>query len=92
MLKEIGVEIEVVHLLWFVENFVYYAGRHYHEFALYFLMRLPTTCQYLTQPEPFLGEEGAIKLTIQWFPAATGSIIQLAAAAPLSPNGASTAI
>lgn len=68
MREEIGVEVEVVRLLWFVENFFSYAGQHYHEIALYFLMRLPLTCQYITQPGPFLGEEGTMKLTFQWFP------------------------
>ena len=36
MREEIGAEVEVVRLLWFVENLFTYADRHYHEIALYF--------------------------------------------------------
>jgi len=68
MREEIGVEIEVVRLLWFVENFFTYADKRYHEIALYFLMRLPAACRYLDHSEPFQGQEEEPKLTFQWFP------------------------
>src|SRR5262245_3617383 len=42
MREELGVEVEVVRLLWFVENFFTYEEMRYHEIALYFLMRLPS--------------------------------------------------
>jgi len=67
MREEIGAEVEVVRPLWFVENFFTYAGKQYHEIALYFLMRLPTTCEYLVHPGPFQGEEEGTTLTFQWF-------------------------
>ena len=67
MREELKVEIEVVRLLWLVENFFTYADKQYHEIALYFLMQFPATCPYLTQPS-FPGEEGELKLTFQWFP------------------------
>ena len=68
MREEIGVDVEVVRLLWFAENFFTYAGKYYHEIALYFLMRLPTGCRYLTEPGPFQGDEQGIELTFRWFP------------------------
>lgn len=67
MREELDIEIEVVRLLWFVENFFTYAGKRYHEIALYFLMRLPTACKYLFDPGPFYGEEEGIKLIFRWF-------------------------
>lgn len=69
MREEIGTEVEVVRLLWFVENFFTYAEKNYHEIALYFLMRLPPACEYLIGSGPFRGkgEEGAL-LVFQWFP------------------------
>ncbi len=67
MREEIGVEVDVVRLLWLVENFFAYEEKDYHEIALYFLMRLPFGCDYLNQPV-FQGSEGAIELTFQWFP------------------------
>ena len=68
MREELGVTVEVVRLLWFVENFFKYDGRSYHEIALYFLMRLPAGCLYLSEPGPFHGQEdNGTKLVFQWF-------------------------
>ncbi|HVG18511.1 MAG TPA: NUDIX hydrolase [Blastocatellia bacterium] len=88
MREEIGVEVEVVRLLWFVENFFEYADMRYHEIALYFLMRLPATCKYVVQPGPFLGEEEGTKLTFQWFPQQPEALSGL----PLLPSFLQTAI
>jgi ADP-ribose pyrophosphatase YjhB (NUDIX family) len=68
MREELGVEVEVVRLLWFVENFFTYSGKRYHEIALYFLMRLPDGCKLLSNPGPFRGEEAGTPLIFQWFP------------------------
>lgn len=68
MREEIGTEVEVVRLLWFVENFFTYADKDYHEIALYFLMRFPTTSKYLAQPGPFQAEGAGVKLIFHWFP------------------------
>jgi ADP-ribose pyrophosphatase YjhB (NUDIX family) len=68
MKEELGTEVEVVRLLWFVENFFTYANMQYHEIALYFLMRLPPTCKHLVERGPFQrAEEEGTKLTFQWF-------------------------
>jgi ADP-ribose pyrophosphatase YjhB (NUDIX family) len=69
MREEIGVDVEVVRLLWFVENFFKYTEKNYHEITLYFLMTLPDGCKYLTQSGPYRGleEEGGVKLVFEWF-------------------------
>lgn len=67
MKEELDAEVEVVRLLWFVENFFIYAGRRYHEIALYFLMQFPADSSYLAQPGPFYGLEEALRLTFRWF-------------------------
>ncbi len=68
MREELGVEIEIVRLLWFVENFFTYAEKRCHEIALYFLMRLPATSKYAIEPGPYQCLDEASKLTFQWFP------------------------
>jgi ADP-ribose pyrophosphatase YjhB (NUDIX family) len=67
MKEELDADVEVIRLLWFVENFFLYAGLRYHEIALYFLMRFPADSKYLVQPGPFYGLEDAAKLTFRWF-------------------------
>lgn len=68
MREELGVNVEVVRLLWFVENFFKYEGMDYHEIALYFLMRLPAGCEYLLGPGPFHSQEDeGTKLLFRWF-------------------------
>ena len=88
MREEMGTEVEVVRLLWFVENFFTYAGKDYHEIALYFLMRLPTTCKYLVQPGSFPGEEEGTQLKFQWFPRQPKVLSSL----PLLPSFLQTAV
>jgi hypothetical protein len=70
MREEIDVDVEVVRLLWVVENFFAHAGKRCHEIALYFLMQIPTGSKYLLEPGPFPGEEKEqqVKLIFQWFP------------------------
>lgn len=67
MREELDVEIEVVRLLWFVENFFVYAGKNYHEIALYFLMQFPAVSKYITESGPYQGWEQSISLRFQWF-------------------------
>lgn len=88
MLEELGGEIEIVRLLWFVENFFTYDERRYHEIALYFLMRFPSDSPYLIQSGPFYGLEETPKLIFQWFPCQA----ELLAALPLQPAFLQTAL
>ena len=82
MREELSVSVEVVRLLWFVENFFTYADQRYHEISLYFLMRLPTGCKYLVRPGPFRVEDEGTKLVFQWFPRQP----ELLASLPLMPS------
>jgi ADP-ribose pyrophosphatase YjhB (NUDIX family) len=68
MREELQVEIEIVRLLWVVENFFRFDEKHYHELSLYFLMRLPDESKYLTQPGPYPCAEPDSNLIFQWFP------------------------
>jgi ADP-ribose pyrophosphatase YjhB (NUDIX family) len=88
MREEIDEEVEVVRLLWFVENFFTHADKRCHEISLYFLMRLPTTCKYLVQPGPFPGAEEGAKLIFQWFPSQPEVLSRL----PLLPAFLQTAV
>jgi len=88
MLEELDVEIEIVRLLWVVENFFTYANKLYHEIALYFLMRLPASCKYLLESGPFQAEDGGIPLTFRWVPRTP----EVLAALPLLPSFLRTAL
>lgn len=68
MQEELDVEVEIVRLLWVVENFFMYANKRYHEIALYFLMRLPASCKYQIESGPFESEDAGTPLTFRWFP------------------------
>ena len=68
MREELSTEIEVVRLLWLVENFFTNADQNCHEIAFYFLMRLPNRSKYLTGAGPYQGWESGLELTFQWFP------------------------
>lgn len=66
MKEELGIDVEVIRLLWFVENFFNYVGMNYHEISLYFLMKFPSDCKYITEQEPFLIEDQGTKFTFKW--------------------------
>ncbi|MEW6209601.1 MAG: NUDIX hydrolase [Acidobacteriota bacterium] len=88
MREELGVEIEVVRLLWVVENFFIYADKQYHEIALYFLMRLPAACKYLLESGPFRGEDEGVELIFEWFPRQAEALSSL----PLLPSFLQTSV
>ncbi len=85
MREEIGADVEVVRLLWFVENFFTYADINYHEIALYFLMQVPSEPRYTGS---FKGEEEAMQLTFQWFPLQ----LEVLSSLPLLPSFLQTAL
>ena len=82
MREELDVEIEVVRLLWLVENFFVYDEKNYHELSPYFLMRLPESSKFLTQPGPYRCTEPGSNLVFQWFPIAVSTLADL----PLLPS------
>jgi len=67
MSEELGISIEVVRLLWLVENFFEYEGLNYHELALYFLIRLPGGSAPLNSREFDASDAGTL-LKFKWFP------------------------
>ena|SRR6266700_847005 len=88
MIEEIHAEVEIVRLLWFVENFFRYADMNYHEIALYFLMRLPPADNFMTGTGPFRGKEADVELTFQWVPNNSETLSNL----PLLPGFLQTAL
>lgn len=68
MREELDVDVEVVRLLWVVENFFLNSGWHHHELGMYFLMRAPADWLLRHTNGPFLGQEGQVTLVFQWFP------------------------
>ena len=67
MREELAIDVEVIRLLWVVENFFEYEGVHVHELGLYFLMQVPDGWPQRTSQAAFEGYEGHIALTFQWF-------------------------
>jgi ADP-ribose pyrophosphatase YjhB (NUDIX family) len=67
MREELGLDVEVVRLLWFVENFFTYQGKRHHEISLYFLMRLPDSCELLLGEGPFHVDDAGTPFVFQWF-------------------------
>jgi 8-oxo-dGTP pyrophosphatase MutT (NUDIX family) len=68
MMEEIGVEVSVGRLLWVVENYFDYIGKHFHEIGFYFLVSVPDDSPLVKHVEPFHGDEDGLLLTFQWFP------------------------
>jgi ADP-ribose pyrophosphatase YjhB (NUDIX family) len=67
MFEEIGVDVEIVRLLWVVENF-FYKDKPVHELSFYFLMELDKNSPLLKSDGPFYGEEYGYPLVYQWQP------------------------
>lgn len=67
MVEELGTSVDVVRLLWLVENFFDYDGWRYHELALYFLIRFPPDSRPMSA-ETFEAADGRTRLSFRWFP------------------------
>jgi ADP-ribose pyrophosphatase YjhB (NUDIX family) len=80
MREELDTDVDVIRLLWFVENFFDYEGLQYHEIALYFLLRLPSGSAPLSV-EAFDSSDAGVPLKFRWFPI----LRQELAGLPLSP-------
>ncbi len=65
--EEIGADVEVVRLLWVLENF-FSKTKNIHELSFYFLMQILPGSPLLESDGPFFGHEHNHKLTFQWFP------------------------
>lgn len=80
--EELNEDIEVVRLLWVVENFFEYAQKDYHEIAFYFLMKLPKRSPYLIKEKSFSNVEEHTALEFKWFPIDSDVLTRL----PLLPS------
>ena len=78
--EEIGADVEVVRLLWIVENF-FQRKKNIHELSFYFLMRLPPSSPLLRGEGPFYGMEHDHQLIFQWHPINEALLLEL----PLMP-------
>ena len=65
--EEIGADVEVVRLLWVMENF-FHRKKDIHELSFYFLMQIDPNSPLLKGDGPFYGVEHDHQLTFQWFP------------------------
>ena len=49
--EELNADIEILRLLWLVENFFEYNHQQFHEIAFYYLMQFPARSHYLNRKE-----------------------------------------
>lgn len=82
MREELDAEVEILRLLWLVENFFVYDGKNYHELSPYFLMRLPESSKYIKESGPYRCAEPGSNLVFQWFPNSATTLAEL----PLVPS------
>jgi ADP-ribose pyrophosphatase YjhB (NUDIX family) len=66
--EEIATRVEVLRLLWVVENFFEYFGERLHEIAFYYQMSLPEDSPYRDVGVDFTGQEGDVTLLFHWLP------------------------
>jgi ADP-ribose pyrophosphatase YjhB (NUDIX family) len=64
--EEISTHVEVLRLLWVVENFFSYFGKHLHELSFYYQMALPVDSPYRDVGVDFTGREGDVTLLFDW--------------------------
>jgi ADP-ribose pyrophosphatase YjhB (NUDIX family) len=76
MFEELSCDVEVLRLLWFIENFFEYDGLSYHEVALYFLIRFPTGSTPMVRNE-FEASDGATPLQFRWVPLEGDTLVNL---------------
>ena len=67
MKEELNEEVEIIRLLWVVENFFVYDRKNYHEICFYYLMQFQERSRYLTKSTSFYGVEGDCDLEFNWF-------------------------
>ena len=79
--EELATGVEVVRLLWLVENFFDHEGLSYHELGLYFLVRFPAASKPLKQ-NAFESMDGDTRLHFKWFPIHEQTLFSL----PLLPS------
>ncbi|EHS48756.1 NUDIX hydrolase [Rhizobium sp. PDO1-076] len=66
MMEELGVVATVGPLLWTVENFFFYEGRHCHEFGMYYRMQLPNSFPFHPTDIIHRVRDGSSDLEFKW--------------------------
>lgn len=66
MKEEIGVDVDILRLLWVTEHFYENEEKKNHEIGLYYLLALPKDSSLLDMEE-FTGNEGKLELIFKWF-------------------------
>jgi hypothetical protein len=87
MFEEIGANVEIVRLLWIIENF-FYKDKPVHELSFYFLMEIDPQSELLRSEGPFYGEEHGYQLVYQWQPIEETALMKL----PLYPGFLTTGL
>ena len=67
MNEEIGIEIKVIRVLYFVENFFQFENFTHHEVSIYYLMEIPIKFYPSSSNTSFKGREGNLELIFKWF-------------------------
>lgn len=87
MFEEIGANVEIIRLLWIIENF-FYKDKPVHELSFYFLMEIDPDSPLLLSEGPFYGEEHGYQLVYQWQPIEENALMKL----PLFPGFLTTGL
>ena len=87
MFEEIGANVEIIRLLWVIENF-FYKDKPVHELSFYFLMEIDPQSELLESEGPFFGEEHGYQLVYQWQPIEENALMKL----PLYPGFLTTGL
>ncbi|MEL6927220.1 MAG: NUDIX hydrolase [Cyanobacteria bacterium J06600_6] len=77
MKEELDADVEVIRLLWLVENFFVYNQKNYHEICFYYLMEFTERSPYLDKDTSFRGVEIDLNLQFNWFPVDSDILAQL---------------
>jgi len=77
MKEELNEDVEIVRLLWIVENFFVYNQKNYHEICFYYLMQFRGRSLYLEKDTTFWGVENDADLEFNWFSIDTDTLAQL---------------
>ncbi len=85
--EEIGADVEVIRLLWVLENF-FHKNKDIHELSFYFLMEIDPSSHLLKSDGPFYGQEHDHTLTFQWHPIDEAGLARL----PLFPGYLASAL
>ena len=67
MKEEIGIEIKVIRVTYFVENFFQFENFTHHEVSIFYLMQIPEKFHPSSNNYSFKGREGELDLIFKWF-------------------------